>query len=383
MDGTRFDQWARSRVQKISRRRAVAVAGATGVTTAMSRMLPTTAQDGAVTCQMHIEALTSAGPTTGAYYSGVLEIAIGAEGIVDSGSLSFDGGPTVPVVGETGGRALDLRATFPNGAALVFTGTGENPIDQCAGALSGVFGGPELGDTGSWSIDPAQSVRTGSATAITPVAGSTVTATATPACPGIQCDATYVVDPATCDCICPPPTEACGPVCCPGGSICTDEASGSCSCPDGTELCGNSCVAVCPVQTYRDYDTCACVEGCGITSCPEGEELDPDKCLCVNICPPSNPYYCGGNCYAQEFLQCSGVCYPATDLNSNAQMCGPSCQVCPAGVPCIAGTCQCPYGYSYCPGGGCLDLSSDNNNCGSCGNPCTGGKTCQGGICQQ
>ena len=90
-----------------------------------------------------------------------------------------------------------------------------------------------------------------------------------------------------------------------------------------------------------------------------------------------------GNCYVTQHYECSGVCYSAVDLNSNVNMCGPSCQVCPSGVPCIAGSCQCPATYTYCQGVGCKALSGDNDNCGSCGNVCTGGKTCQGGMCQQ
>lgn len=356
------------------------------MTVAVSRVLPATAQGDGVTCQMAVQALTSAGPSFGQAYAGVLEITLGNAGAIDSGTFTPDGGIAAPVVGESDGRALDLRITFADGQALVLSGTGANPIETCSGALSGVFSGPQLGDTGSWEIDPAASVVTvvsGSGSGVTPVASGTAvaTATATPACPGVECDSTYVVDPVTCECVCPAPTVSCGPLCCPGGSVCEDESSGQCSCPMGTEICGNSCVESCPDQTYLDYDTCECVPGCNL-SCPEGEVVEPDKCICVNVCPPSNEYYCGGNCYAQPFLECSGQCYPANDLNSNAQMCGPSCTVCPQGVPCIGGSCQCPATYTYCPGGGCKSLSDDNDNCGSCGNFCTGGKTCQGGMCQ-
>lgn len=385
MDGNRFDNWARSRAQKLTRRKAVAVAGATGIAAAMTKVLPSSAQTG-VTCEMSIQALTSAGPSFGTAYSGVLEITIADEGAIDVGSLSFDGGPTVPVVGQADGRALSLRATFPNGNALVLTGTGEQPIDQCTGALSGVFGGPELGDTGSWLIDPSQSVRTdngGSGSGIatgTAVPGSSPT----PSCPGVTCDSTYVVDPATCECVCPPPYEMCGEVCCPSGSDCTDPASGTCSCPMGTELCGDSCVPLCGSGEYLDYDTCQCSAGCNLTcSYEQGKVLDETTCTCVDICTGTLPYFCGGACYDQQMYMCSGTCYTAVSLNSNANMCGPSCQACPAGVPCIAGTCQCPFGYSYCQGVGCKSLSDDNSNCGACGNVCSAGTTCQGGMCQQ
>ena len=379
MDGIRFDNWTR----KLSRRKAVAAMGATGVTAAMTRVLPATAQGGGTTCQMSFQALISAGPSFGEAYSGVLDITVGPNGAIDSGSISFTGGPTIGVVGEAIGRALSARATFPNGNALVFTGVGENDIETCSGGLSGVFGGPELGDTGSWVINPAASQLIASGSGGSSSTISTPVATATPACPGVECESTYAVDPVTCECVCPAPYEMCGPVCCPAGSVCTDEASGSCSCPDGTELCGDACIESCAPGEYLDYDTCECVEACS-KSCPVGQVLDYDTCECVDrSCTGNTPYECGGNCYAEQFYECSGVCYSAVDLNSNVNMCGPSCQVCPSGVPCIAGSCQCPATYTYCQGVGCKALSSDNDNCGSCGNVCTGGKTCQGGMCRQ
>jgi len=380
MDGIRFDNWTR----RISRRKAVAAMGATGMAAAITKVLPATAQNGGATCQMTVQALTSAGPSFGQAYAGLLEITIAEDGAIDSGNFTPEGGIAAPVVGQADGRALSLRVTFADGQALVLTGTGENAIDVCSGALSGGFSGPQLGDTGSWIIDPGRSelISSGTGGSGSGIATAVATATATPACPGVECESTYVVDPATCECVCPAPTERCGPVCCPGGAVCEDEASGQCSCPMGTEICGNSCVESCPAQMYLDEYTCECVPGCNLT-CSEGEELDPVKCICVNACPPANPYYCGGNCYAQQHYECSGQCYSAVDLNSNAQMCGVSCQVCPAGVPCIGGSCQCPATYSYCQGVGCKSLSDDNNNCGACGNVCTGGKTCQGGMCQQ
>lgn len=379
MDSVRFDNWAR----KFSRRKAVSALGVTGAAAAMSRVLPAGAGDDLVTCQMAVQALTSAGPSTGQAYSGFLEITIGPDGAIDSGSFTPAGGIAAPLVGEVDGRALSMRITFSDGQALVLTGTGENDITACTGALSGVFGGPQLGDTGSWLIDPSQSIRSGTGESITPIATATPGAVPTmnPECAAITCAATYVMDPITCECLCPEHYDACGPVCCPGGSICLDEATGECTCPDGTEICGDWCVEVCPPQTYRDYDTCSCVEGCNLT-CPEGETLDPDDCVCVNVCPPNNPYYCLGNCYVQPHYECGGTCYLASNLDSNSQMCGVSCQACPSGMPCIAGSCQCPATYTYCSGVGCVSLSDDDFNCGACGNICSGGKTCQGGMCQ-
>ena len=59
--------------------------------------------------------------------------------------------------GTTGVAALSMRDTFPNGNSLVLSGVDESDIETCAGALSGVFGGPNLGVTGSRPVDPARS----------------------------------------------------------------------------------------------------------------------------------------------------------------------------------------------------------------------------------
>lgn len=363
------------------------VAGAAGIAAATAKVLPGNAQNDGVVCQMAVQALTSAGPSSGQAYSGVLEITISAGGAIDSGSFTPDGGISAPVVGETEGRALDLRLTFADGQALVLTGTGEYPIDTCSGALSGGFSGPRLGDTGSWVIDPAGTVlidagRPDAIETATPAATATpsVIPTVNPECAAVSCEDTYVMDPVTCECLCPEHYDACGPVCCPGGSICLDESSGECTCPDGTELCGDWCVESCPAGEYLN-DSCTCVEGCDLI-CDNGEQLDWDACECNSLCSAPTPNYCHGDCYAEPRYECSGVCYTAVELNSNSQMCGIACTVCPAGVPCIAGSCQCPATYDYCPGAGCKSLSDDNDNCGSCGTVCTGGKTCQGGMCQ-
>lgn len=346
----------------------------------MARVAPESAQGNGSTCQMTIQALTSAGPSFGAAYSGLLEIAFGEEGAIDDGSLAFDGGPTVPVVGNAGGRALSLRATFPNGNALVLTGTGENDIDTCSGALSGVFGGPELGDSGSWQIDPAASQQTtpaGSTAAVT-----APTATPTP-CPGFACDAPFVLDAGTCECICPESTTSCGPTCCDAGQECSNDAAGTCSCPAGMEACGDGCVTPCASGTYLDPTTCTCGP-CNLT-CEDEQctSLELDTCTCVSICGPSAPFCCNGLCYDAEPVMCNGACVPAEQTQTDPNNCGPNCEACPTGMGCSGGQCKCPSGADYCAGIGCVELMSDPQNCGSCGNVCPADKSfCGNGECE-
>ncbi len=281
MDSNRFDNFAR----RLSRRKAIGAAGAAGMAAAVSHVLPSSAQGGRVACTVTMQALTSAGPSTGQAYSGVLELPIAGQNAIDQGTFTPDGGVAASVVGQSNGRALSLRVTFADGQALVLTGVGENDLSVCSGALSGTFSGPQLGDTGSWRIDPSQSQLSGvvggvGATATSVPAMPEETATSTP-CAEMTCDDPFVLDPETCECGCPPPYEVCGFVCCPAGSVCTDPDAGECSCPEGTELCGDYCVASCEVGSYLDYETCQCAEGCGPISCAEGETLDPETCLCA------------------------------------------------------------------------------------------------------
>jgi len=337
---------------------------------------------------MTIEALTSAGPSAGVDYAGVLKITFGQDGAVDVGSFTPEGGVSVPVVGKTEGRALSFRVMLANDQALVLTGTGEKDIAACSGALSGVFGGPELGDTGSWLIDPSLSRLTGSSSGGSvppPPPAGTPSPSPTPSCPGVDCGTYSVVDPSTCECICPDPYETCGPACCPGGSECLDESTGECDCPYNSELCHDLCYEICEPGYHRDYGTCECIEGCGDPEpCPEGETWSDVSCSCESYCNTNSqtPYYCGGTCYEEPYTECNGQCYATAGLESDDTMCGESCQACDGGTTCVYGECTCPSGGTYCDGVGCKTLYDDDNNCGDCGYVCPAGTSCLGGSCE-
>lgn len=307
---------------------------------ALGRVLAAEGQAPGSSCQMTMQALTSAGPSSGTAYSGVLEIAFGQDGAVDLGSLAFDGGPTVPVAGESRGRALSLRATFPDGSALVLTGTGEQALESCSGALSGVFGGPQLGDTGSWLIDPSQSQ-------LLDDGGSDSQSS----CADVSCVDPFVLDSGSCQCICQ-----------------FDSVS-----------CGGTCVAPCGPGETLDEASCTCVSGCGL-SCPDGQSLDADACVCVDFCSdPAHPFYCGGECFGHEQTFCLGSCHDL--LLHDPTQCGPDCVICPNGVPCLDGVCECPAGMTYCEVVGCKDLKTDSDNCGVCGFVCPVADSCADGYC--
>ena len=147
-------------------------------------------------------------------------------------------------------------------------------------------------------------------------------------------------DPQQCKCVCYDNGVDCGPnTCCPTGSVCDNQ--GGCSCPAGTVLCGNACVPVCGSGQSLNYNTCTCDQGCQsgevlcggncVPACDQDHTMNTSTCQCVSIC--------GSNGRV-----CNGVCKDVTNDNLNCGSCGNSCAL---GIPCIAGTCQCPAGLPY------------------------------------
>ncbi len=74
---------------------------------------------------------------------------------------------------------------------------------------------------------------------------------------------------------------------------------------------------------------------------------------------------------------CAGVC---TDLSKDQDNCGKCGKICPSGMSCISGTCECVAPRTLCPSG-CVNTAKDANNCGGCGYKCVAPKTCVGGSC--
>ena len=72
-----------------------------------------------------------------------------------------------------------------------------------------------------------------------------------------------------------------------------------------------------------------------------------------------------------------GVC---ANVVSDSQNCGSCGNVCPSGVTCALGRCDCEAPMLGCDGL-CADPSTDVMNCGSCGNACGAAESCQDGSC--
>jgi hypothetical protein len=386
MDSRRFDNLSRSLAQRLSRRQALRglAAGGIGLGLASSRGDLTHAQaDDPTSCEFAIDLETAIGPEQGTMRTGRVTLTVESDGRIEEGSFVQDG-EEYPLSGQADGRSLNLRISLEPGEILALNGVGEAAIRDCPEAIAGIFAGPGNGNAGTWTTTLGEGNVAGGSSRSSgtpgPDSSPTPQPTATP-CPPIDCGVTFVLDPATCECGCVPPSERCGETCCPGGSVC-DQQSGSCQCPAGTEICNEACTPFCPPGQTRNWNSCDCEAGCGDLTCQYsgtvGQALDTATCTCVDICTGNLPYFCGGGCYDVPMTYCNGGCYQQSYTNSNAMLCGPACAVCPTGVPCIAGSCTCPFGYTQCPGG-CKDLLSDPLNCGQCGIACAG--ACSNGGC--
>jgi hypothetical protein len=112
-----------------------------------------------------------------------------------------------------------------------------------------------------------------------------------------------------------------------------------------------------------------------------------DQAPCGQVMPPSGPLPPGQVECVRNWIEglegmscetCGGDA--CVDLQTDAQNCGSCGEVCPMGVPCSDGACQCPEGEELC-GDLCIDTTSDPLNCGGCGEACDPGKVCFEGIC--
>lgn len=350
MDGDRFDRMSRAWAERGTRRNALRQLGGAGVLAGVAAAFGAQRSEAAVaaqaddfvTCTFVLQGLTSAGPSKDDTWAGELSVDIGPDGQIDSGALTT-ADDAFDLVGQATGRAINLRVALGDGKHLTLVGTAQSDVALCRGGIDGVLGGPEAGDTGTWTA--ARKKLTASASA-TPTSGGIVPSgngssggnggngssggnggggnggpTPTPCAP-IECGGSKMFDTASCQCVCYDNGVDCGPeTCCPAGSICL--SGGGCACPDGSEVCGNGCVPSCPAGQQFDGD-CAC------------EDSPTPEPTATNPCP--NP---------DIQRECSGVCQDVVNDRNNCGGCG---NVCAIGISCIAGTCSCPPGSTTCVG---------------------------------
>jgi hypothetical protein len=238
MDANRFDRWTRARAASANRRSFLGWSLVAGTATALARVHTTAAQSGA-TCTYAVTLTSST--TAGATVAGTLVIDIGADGAVDTGSLSLQGQAAASVVGQAQGPAVELLAALADGSLLSLIGLSASDIFSCSDSIFGSLANADSDQLGTWLATPDNSAS-GSGQVQPPPAAPTNTPTPAAAPVSSSCD---------------PPKMICGSNCCPAGADCLD--TGACECPTGTEECGIACFPSC---------------GDGVTT------LDPVTCLC-------------------------------------------------------------------------------------------------------
>jgi poly(3-hydroxybutyrate) depolymerase len=189
---------------------------------------------------------------------------------------------------------------------------------------------------------------------------------------------------------------------CPSGQtacngFCVDEQTDSNNCG----ACGASCPLVgascqggvcggCPIGE----DPCPVVGGLIGKSTCLNEQTDPSNCGgCQNVCPTGVSCKSGTcNCPIAGQSASNGMCCPGgqtacngscIEVKNDPNNCGSCDTQCPSGS-CVSGICvPCPAGEMGCFGA-CVNLNTDPQNCGGCGEECIldgSAPFCVGGVC--
>jgi hypothetical protein len=142
-------------------------------------------------------------------------------------------------------------------------------------------------------------------------------------------------------------------------------------CPPPYATCPSSRYA-CDVDLDADDANCG---ACGIV-CPSGDAVD-QRYHAAWSCQSTR---CVMRCSDSRFADCNGDAHDGCETylagcdTSNCGGCGITCA---PGVPCLHGTCGCPFGTTACgpitkcgDEINCKETDIDPTNCGSCGNVC-------------
>lgn len=301
--------WSRRIATRQTRRSALGAAGVTaagllGITAARAQdddvSPPETGLGDDGVCRMAFEGTVRLGPSNAGgeplVLQGLLSFVIGSGGALNDGTLVTDAA-TYAVRGQGNGRALTLRITTADGQTFIAVGSGHNSARSCSGEYGGPASGPVRGDLGDWIATAARREDAGQTATATITAETTPVPTEAPEPPpteaecAVVCDSPYVLDDASCSCVCdvsqlvcsggkfPDPAACaciceepyfptCGDICCPDGQICIDAGSGTCACPNGGEVCAGGCTDL----LTDEYNCGACGVECGFgRRCESGE----------------------------------------------------------------------------------------------------------------
>jgi hypothetical protein len=386
MDAGRFDAFSRSLANRRSRRSALRGLGAGGLAAGLLTALGVERASAASgTCALTIFAQTSAGPHKNKTYSGTLNLQIGDNGAIDQGNFTTDDGQSHPLVGQATGRALNLRITIAQNTVLELNGTADIDLIVCRGAASGAFGGPSDTDIGAWrtgtggtsgssaNSSGGSSTSGGSTSGGSNSGGGGSTGGGTSSGGGGNTSGgggTTCASGVVCNGVCCAPAAGLTPdsmVCNAGACECTYSCAAA-GCPGNASgsivnTCGSDPQPHCHSECNAPADN-----GCGDTTCADGQTLDVDSCTCVDA-----------NGAAVD--DCGGAKF-STDPNN----CGACGVVCGPTMNCFEASCVdvcAPNGLIAC-GATCINPIVDPNNCGACGFSCAGRSAlglCSNGQC--
>lgn len=436
MDDSRFDALAKSVAHAPSRRTLLRALGGGGLLAGLGVALghnpapaDVAAQGQGAACTVAFVGTVRVGPsanqllaggTTPGELRGQIGFTLDQKGAIAQGLMKFADGSSVPLVGQTTGRAINVRLDLGNAQQVfVAMGTAEQDLTACKGAVDGLLTGPQFGDIGDWHGTLGGTAA--SATATTAAAGATgqnaqFGQPSAPNPPGAQTGTTTTTAPppsatvTSCPACqklssgrCAPVTD--GTTCATGtccGGACVDTTSDRANCGGCGKACSgvNTCISgVCRLEggvpPIATTGTQSC--GPGLTSCGGGcvdISSDPSNCgSCGNVCPAAQSGFvsacASGSCFferapascASGLASCGGDC---VDTSSDPNHCGGCDTVCASGQICFNGACatdnRCASGLTSC-NGTCVNLTSDAGNCGACGNACPSGEICFGGAC--
>jgi hypothetical protein len=355
MDANRFDDWARKRAKRLSRRDAIRLAGAGGAAATMPAIgRHALAQS---TCSLSIHAETAGGPSAPAIYDGTLQFSLVANGALTQATFSPISGASQTVTGQITGRAIDFQIALSGNQLLSLSGVADQPLSSCQASAAGMLSGPQPGDLGAWQATPAASSPTVPATSSQGSAGTS--SGSTNSCPAGQtlCNAACIdtsTDPNNCG--------SCGTICDSGqcsGGICGN--STTCT-PDG-EVCrvpADCCSLLCP-HDPQVPGVCGCSQVGGVCQggddcCQQGGDSqiaclggdDDNRCIVLHGACSSN-----ADCLTQNCVNgsCASACNPDGEpCNSSTDCCSKACGGGICGCGKLGQSCNEDVGFSCCEG---------------------------------
>jgi len=305
----------------------------------------------AKSCSLQIQATTVTGSDQGKIYTGALNIQIGDDGAIDTGSFDTSDGASYPLVGQATGRAVHLRITLADSQVLALEGTAANDLILCRGDASGTFGGPDDTDLGTWRTVDGQTGSNGSTgTSNTSSSGSTTTSNSSSSSGSNSGGGNSNNNSGGGDSGGSNSGGSNG-----GGSNSGGDNSSGGNCASGV-VCNGVCCAPAPGLSADNITcnagACECTYSCASAGCGGGDGM------IVNTCGSDPEPHCHSECNMPSDNGCGDMmCNNDETLDVDSCTCVPNSG---GGDTCNA------------------DTQNDPENCGGCGNHCQSGQCIEG-----